>query len=183
MSRFGAMRAMGGQMGTSMYGAAGRAGTAVQGSATYQSAAKTAGKKVEMDINWGTIGIILFLGFFYMVIASLGIDMYSKCDEMKGKTVQENLNKWLIATLAIAITIPFTLFVTKVAGSKKLGAFTLLYAIMGLIGSSAALNWARKCASAKKEKSKLIYSGVNVASFACVLLVSVFLFVKKSKTA
>jgi hypothetical protein len=59
MSRFGAMRAMGGQMGTSMYGAAGRAGTAVQGSATYQSAAKTAGKKVEMDINWGTIGIIL----------------------------------------------------------------------------------------------------------------------------
>ena len=181
MSRFGAMRAMAGQMGGSMYGAGARAGTAVQGTAAYQSAAKTAGQKVELDINWGTIGIILFLGFFYMVIASIGIDTFSKCDELKGKAVQENLNKWLIATLAIALAIPFTLFVTKVAGSKKLGAFTLIYAIMGLIGSAAALNWVRNCKVTKDDKPKLIYSGINVASFSCVLLISLFLFVKKNK--
>ena len=179
MSRFGAMRSMG----TSMYGAAGRAGTAMQGTAAYQSAAKTAGQKVELDINWGTIGIILFLGFFYMVIASIGIDTFSKCDELKGKAVQENLNKWLIATLAIALAIPFTLFVTKVAGTKKLGAFTLIYAIMGLIGSAATLNWVRNCKAAKKDQSKLVYSGLNVASFSCVLLISLFLFVKKDKKA
>ena len=183
MSRFGAMRTMAGQMGGSMYGAGARAGTAMQGTAAYQSAAKTAGQKVDMDINWGTIGIILFLGFFYMVIASLGIDTFSKCDELQGKTVQENLNKWLIATLAIALAIPFTLFVTKVAGTKKLGAFTLIYAIMGLIGSAATLNWVRNCKAAKKDQSKLVYSGLNVASFSCVLLISLFLFVKKDKKA
>ena len=183
MSRFGAMRSMAGQMGTSMYGTAGRAGTAMQGTAAYQSAAKTAGQKVELDINWGTIGIILFLGFFYMVIASIGIDTFSKCDELQGKAVQENLNKWLIATLAIALAIPFTLFVTKVAGTKKLGAFTLIYAIMGLIGSAAALNWIRNCKVTKDDKPKLIYSGLNVASFSCVLLISLFLFVKKNKKA
>lgn len=181
MSRFGAMRAMAGQMGSSMYGAGARAGGAIQGSAAYQGVAQTAGKKVEMDINWGTIGIILFLGFFYMVIASLGIDTFSKCDELQGKTVQENLNKWLIATLAIALAIPFTLFITKVAGSKKLGAFTLIYAIMGLIGSAATLNWVRNCKAAKEDQSKLVYSGLNVASFSCVLLISIFLFVKKGK--
>jgi hypothetical protein len=118
-----------------------------------------------------------------MVIASIGIDTFSKCDELKGKAVQENLNKWLIATLAIALAIPFTLFVTKVAGTKKLGAFTLIYAIMGLIGSAAALNWIRNCKVTKDDKPKLIYSGLNVASFSCVLLISLFLFVKKNKKA
>ena len=127
MSRFGAMRSMAG----SMYGAGARAGGAMQGTAAYQSAAKTAGQKVELDINWGTIGIILFLGFFDMVIASLGIDTFSKCDELKGKAVQENLNKWLIATLAIALAIPFTLFVTKVAGTKKGHKHGLTFLEMG----------------------------------------------------
>jgi len=83
MSRLGAMHSMAGQMGGSMYGAGARAGTAMQGTAAYQSAAKTVGQKVELDINWGTIGIILFLGFFYMVIASIGIDTFSKCDELR----------------------------------------------------------------------------------------------------
>jgi uncharacterized membrane protein YuzA (DUF378 family) len=173
MSRFGAM--------STMAGAGAPAGGAIQRSTAYQGVAQTTGKTVQLDINWGTIGIILFLGFFYMVIASIGIDTFSKCDELKGKAVQENLNKWLIATLAIALTIPFTLFVTKVAGSKKLGAFTLIYAIMGLIGSAAALNWVRNCEVTKDDKPKLIYSGLNVASFSCVLLVSIFLFVKKNK--
>jgi uncharacterized membrane protein YuzA (DUF378 family) len=183
MSTYEAMRSMAGRMGSSMYGAASQAGSAMQGSAAYQGVAQTAGQKVELDINWGTIGIILFLGFFYMVIASLGIDTFSKCDELQGKTVQENLNKWLIATLAIALAIPFTLFVTKVAGSKKLGAYTLIYAIMGLIGSAATLNWVRNCKAAKKDQSKLVYSGLNVASFSCVLLISLFLFTQKSKKA
>jgi len=186
MSRFGAMRSMygaAGRAGSAFQSAAGRAGSAIQGSSAYRGAAQTAGKTVQMDINWGTIGIILFLGFFYMVIASLGIDTFSKCDELKGKTVQENLNKWLIATLAIALAIPFTLLVTKIAGSKKLGAFTFLYAIMGLIGSAATLNWVRNCKAAKEDQSKLVYSGLNVASFSCVLLISLFLFARKSKKA
>jgi 4-amino-4-deoxy-L-arabinose transferase-like glycosyltransferase len=189
MSRLGAMRSLAGQAGSALQGATGRAGsaiqgaanragTAIQGSAAYQGVAETAGQSINMEINWGTIGIILLLGFFYMVIASLGIDTFSKCDELKGKTVQENLNKWLIATLAIALTVPFTLLVTKMAGTKKLGAFTFLYAIMGLIGSAATLNWARNCAEAKKDQSKLVYSGVNVASFSCVLLISMFLIAR-----
>lgn len=199
MSKFGAMRSMAGRAGRSMYGAAGRAGgaaqragrsaydaagragAAVQNSAAYRGVADTASKTVFMNINWGTIATIVVLGFFYMVIASVGINTFAECKEMQDKPVQENLNKWLIATLAIAITIPFTLFVTKVAGSKKLASFTLLYAILGIIGSSATLNWVRKCESAKGDESKLVYSGLNLASFLCVLIISVILLRSKPK--
>ena len=189
MSRVAAMRSVAGKMGGSIQGAGSRAatsiqgaGTAIQGTAAYQGVAKTADKVVDMDINWGTIAVILFLGFFYMVIASLGIDIFSKCDELQGKTVQEYLNKWLIATLAAALAIPLTLFITKVAGSKKLGVFTFIYAIIGLIGSAATLNWVLKCNNTKDDESKLIYSGLNVASFSCVLLISIFLMTRKTKT-
>lgn len=189
MSRVAAMRSVAGKMGGSIQGAGSRAatsiqgaGTAIQGTAAYQGVAKTADKVVDLEINWGTIAVILFLGFFYMVIASLGIDIFSKCDELRGKTVQENLNKWLIATLAAALAIPITLFITKVAGSKKLGVFTFIYAIIGLVGSAATLNWVLKCNNAKDDESKLIYSGLNVASFSCVLLISIFLMRRKTKT-
>jgi hypothetical protein len=161
MSRVAAMRSVAGRMGGSIQGAGSRAatsiqgaGTAIQGTATYQGAATAAAKKVE----------------------------FSKCDELKGKIVQENLNKWLIATLAVALAIPFTLFITKVAGSKKLGVFTFIYAVIGLIGSAATLNWVLKCNAAKDDESKLIYSGLNVASFSCVLLISIFLMTRKTKT-
>jgi len=63
--------------------------------AMYQRAKNLSSGKLELEISWGTIGLIMLLAAFYMGIASTGINTFSKCEEMKGKTVQENLNKYL----------------------------------------------------------------------------------------
>jgi hypothetical protein len=170
MSKFAALSKMG-AMGSRL----GAAGTAMRGSAAYQGVAKTAGTEVSITLNYGQIGMIVAFAMSYLVVASLGIDMFSKCDNLEGNTTQENLNKWLVATLAIAITIPVTLLFTKVAGSKLTGIVTLLFAVMGIVGSSAVLHWSGKCDTHKDDESKKIYGGINMAVFILMLLASLFL--------
>lgn len=141
-------------------------------SAMYNKARNIASGKIDLEVSMTTVMGILFLGFFYMVTSSIGMSIYSKCDAMKGQKVQDNLNKYLAATLTIGLTIPFTLLVTKFV--KNEGAvFTLIYSIMGLVGSAAALNWATKCANAKKTEKN--YAAFSTALFSCTLLISFFL--------
>ena len=141
-------------------------------STMYNRAKDIASGKLEIEIKWGTVAVILFLGFFYMVTSAIGMSIYSKCEAMKGKSVQENLNKYLAATLTIGLTIPFTLFVMKIV-KNELAAFTFIYSVMGLVGSAAALNWAVKCENAKK--SEKTYSGISTALFSVTLLASMFM--------
>jgi len=141
-------------------------------SAMYNRAKNIASGKLELEIKWGTVAMILFLGFFYMITSAIGMSIYSKCEAMKGKSVQENLNKYLAATLTIGLTIPFTLLVMKFA-KNELAIFTLIYSIMGLVGSAAALNWAVKCENAKQ--SEKTYSGLSTAFFTITLLSSMFM--------
>ena len=141
-------------------------------SAMYNKAKNIASGKIDLEVSMTTVMGIMLLGFFYMVTASIGMSIYSKCDAMKGKKVQDNLNKYLAATLTIGLTIPFTLFVTRFA--KNEGAvFTLIYSIMGLVGSAAALNWTLKCENAKETEKG--YAGFSTALFTCTLLLSMFL--------
>ena len=141
-------------------------------SAMYNKAKNIANGKIDLEVSMTTVMGILLLGFFYMVTASIGMSIYSKCDAMKGKEVQDNLNKYLAATLTIGLTIPFTLLVTRFA--KNEGAvFTLIYSIMGLVGSAAALNWTLKCENAKETEKG--YAGFSTALFTCTLLLSMFL--------
>ena len=141
-------------------------------SAMYNKAKNIASGKIDLEVSMKTVMGILFLGFFNMVTSSIGMSIYSKCDAMKGQKVQDNLNKYLAATLTIGLTIPFTLLVTKFA--KNEGAvFALIYSIMGLVGSAAALNWAMKCENAKKSEKS--YAGFSTALFSCTLLMSFFL--------
>lgn len=159
----------------------GKASSAVQSSSAYQGAVKNASKEFNISLNYGQIGIIFILSVLYLIIASIGIDMYSKCKELEGNKVQENLNKWLIATLAISITIPFTLILTKISGSKLTPVLMIIFAIMGIIGSSTSLNWSMKCEGVDTaDKSKQIYSGLNIASFVCMCLIAMFLMRPKS---
>ena len=186
-SRMGAMGskmgAMGSKMGAGMKTRVGAAGTAMRGSSAYQGVAKTAGQEVSITLNYGQIGMIVAFAMSYLVVASLGIDMFSKCDNLEGNTTQENLNKWLVATLAIAITIPVTLLLTKVTGSKLTGIVALLFAIMGIVGSSAVLHWSGKCDAHKDDESKKVYGGINMTVFVLVLFISLFLLRPKGKKA
>jgi hypothetical protein len=173
--------------GGAVSGAVGSAGTAVTQTATYQGAAANAAKSVGLEINYGQIGIIMFFGLFYLVIASLGIDMFNKCPDQQGNKTQENLKNFLSYTLAISLTIPCTLFLLKVAGSKLSGIMVLLFGIMGVVGSSAALNWSRTCESAKKDDSKKAFSAVSLVVFLLAFLVGLFMLkpssVPKAKAA
>ena len=139
----------------------------------YQGVKRVARRTISL--SYGQIFLIVALAMSYLVVASLGIDMFSKCEELKGKILHENFNNWLIATLAIAITIPVTLLVTKMASSKLTGLTALLFAVMGIVGSSAVIHWGNKCATEEDDESKKIYGGINMAVFIVVLLVSIFL--------
>jgi uncharacterized membrane protein YidH (DUF202 family) len=167
----GQMGAAGGAMGARV----GAASTAMQGTAAYQGAAAKAAETTTITINYGQIGLILMFGFLYLVIASLGIDMFNKCPEKEGNSTQENLKNFLSYTLTIALTIPCTLLMVKTAGSKLSGIIVLLFGIMGIVGSSAALNWARTCESAKKDKSKLGFSAVSLVIFLLAFLSGLFM--------
>jgi hypothetical protein len=145
-------------------------------SAMYNKAKNIATGKTDLEVSYATVGGILFLGFFYMVTSSIGMSIYSKCDAMKGQKVQENLNKYLAATLTIALTIPFTLLVTKLVKNEA-AFFTLIYSIMGLVGSAAALNWTLKCESAKNSEKN--YAAFSTAMFTLTLLISFFLMRRK----
>jgi len=152
--------------------------TAVQGTTGYKGIAQNFGKKLTVELTYGSIILITMLAASYLVVASLGIDMFSRCTELKGVKLQENLNKWIIATLAIAIAIPCTLFTVRMAGSKLSGLMMLLFAIFGIVASAGVLNWNSKCAAV--EESEKIYGGINMAVFIVMLLAS-FVLLRTSK--
>ncbi len=141
-------------------------------SAMYNRAKNIASGKIDLEVSGMTVMGILFLGFFYMIISSIGMSIYSKCDAMKGQPIQENLNKYLAATLTIGLTIPFTLLMTKFVKNEGV-AFALIYSIMGLVGSAAALNWTMKCDNAKQSEKG--FAGFSVFLFTSTLLISMFL--------
>jgi len=167
----GGMAAAGGAMGARM----GAAGTALQTSKVGVAVSNTASKEIGITINYGQIGLVLMFGFLYLVIAALGIDMFNKCPEQQGKSTQENLKNFLSYTLTIALTVPCTLLLAKTAGSKLSGIIVLLFGIMGVVGSSATLNWSRTCDSAKKDKSKMAYSAVSLVIFLLTFLGGLFM--------
>ena len=186
MSKMAALSAMAGKAGGGMaakMGAAdgtvgarmGAAGTALQTSKVGVAVSNTAAQEVGITINYGQIGLVLMFGFLYLVIAALGIDMFNKCPEQAGKSTQENLKNFLSYTLTIALTVPCTLLLAKTAGSKLSGIIVLLFGIMGVVGSSASLNWARTCDSAKNDKSKLAYSAVSLVIFLLAFLGGLFM--------
>ena len=167
----GAMGAAGGAVGARMGGAS----TALQTSQVGVAVSNTAAKEVGITINYGQIGLIAMFGFLYLVIAALGIDMFNKCPEQEGKSTQENLKNFLSYTLTIALTVPCTLLMAKTAGSKLSGIIVLLFGIIGVVGSSASLNWARTCESAKKDDSKMAFSAVSLVIFLLAFLGGLFM--------
>ena len=182
MSKMAALSAMAGKAGGAMGAAGGAVGarmgaasTALQTSKVGVAVSNTAAKEVGITINYGQIGLIAMFGFLYLVIAALGIDMFNKCPEQEGKSTQENLKNFLSYTLTIALTVPCTLLMAKTAGSKLSGIIVLLFGIMGIVGSSAALNWSRTCDDAKKDQSKLAFSAISLVIFLLAFLGGLFM--------
>lgn len=142
----------------------------------YERAKDITSGKIDLEVSGKTVMGIIILGVVYVIISSIGMSIYSECEDMKDKPIQKNLNKYLAATLTIALTIPFTLLVTKFV--KNEGAvFTLIYSVMGLVGSAAALNWAVRCENAKNSEKN--FAIATTVFYTLTLLLSRFLMKPK----
>nr|QOR60508.1 hypothetical protein [Bathycoccus sp. RCC716 virus 2] len=126
--------------------------------------------KIEMEIGYPQVGLTIVLGIFYIAITALGIQTYNKCEAIQDSQKFKNLKMFLSHTMAVAITIPAVLLVTKFAKNEG-GIFTLMYAIMGITGSGIALDIMRQpdCKDAVKKDEK------NFAIASLVLFILLFL--------
>jgi len=135
--------------------------------------------KIEMEIGYPQVGLTIVLGIFYIAITALGIQTYNKCEAIQGKQKFKNLKMFLSHTMAVSITIPAVLLVTKFAKNEG-GIFTLMYAIMGITGSAIALNIMKQpdCKDAVKKDEKN-FAIASLVMFILLFLVGGFFTMKK----
>ena len=125
--------------------------------------------KSEFSINlsYYTIFLTVGLALGYIVIASMGINNFKTCGEdVTGSKTNQNLNAFLIASIAIVITIPAILLFMKLVGhfdtTQKMVVFGFLYAVLGVAASAISLNFSMKCK--KEEGNGVIWNGVMLAA-------------------
>lgn len=138
-------------------------------------------KQADFKLTYLSIMIVVVLAASYLVVASLGIDMFSKCKELAGIKTQEDLNKWLIATLGIAIAMPFTLFLTKLSGNYLNYIVAILFAVLGIVASSAVIHWNRKCSEV--DDSQKAYGGVMLALSIALIIGTLGLLIRARGSA
>lgn len=80
------------------------------------------------------------LGTLYFTISSSGIRIYNNCLQIKDDKKWKNMHALLSTTLIIALVIPGVLLTQFLAKDNVLGSITILYGLLGLIGSSIAYN-------------------------------------------
>ena len=135
--------------------------------------------KIEMEIGYPQVGLTIILGIFYIAITALGIQTYNKCEAIQDSQKFKNLKMFLSHTMAVAITIPAVLLVTKFAKNEG-GIFTLMYAIMGITGSGIALDIMRQpdCKDAVKKDEKN-YAIASLVLFSLLFLTGGYFTMKK----
>lgn len=138
------------------------------------NAKRLASGKASLEMSYGAIGLVCFMAFAYMVISSIGIDTYRKCDNKPKKPMYE----FLTHTLTIALTIPFTLFLGRMFKSD-LGLWMTFFGLMGLVGASMTVHITNKCKNSKKSNRKFSYFALPM--FILSLLIGGYLVTKKPK--
>ena len=135
--------------------------------------------KIEMEIGYPQVGLTIILGIFYIAITALGIQTYNKCEAIQDSQKFKNLKMFLSHTMAVAITIPAVLLVTKFAKNEG-GIFTLMYAIMGITGSGIALDIMRQpdCKDAVKKDEKN-FAIASLVLFGLLFLAGGYFTMKK----
>jgi hypothetical protein len=128
--------------------------------------------RVDIELPAISVLVIFVLALMYMVTTSISIDVYSKCSSVKDSKLYDTLFKYMSHTLVIALTIPLTLLLTKMFYNDS-GAFMMLYGILGLIVSLAAVDLTRKCNV--NDQLKVMWSRFSLGLHTIVLLVGIFL--------
>jgi hypothetical protein len=141
----------------------------------YNTAKGVMNGSVDIELPAISVFVILVLSLIYMVTTSISIDVYSRCSDVKGKKMYDTLFKYMSHSLVAALTIPLTLVLTKMFNNDT-GAFMMLYGILGLVVSLAAVDLTRKCNI--KDQLKVMWSRFSLGLHTIVLLVGLFLSAK-----
>ena len=115
--------------------------------------------------------ISVVLCILYVAIASSGIRIFNKCNEIKDEQKWQNMHMLLTNTLIVSIVIPGVLLTQFLSSGNVAGAMIILYGLMGLIGSSVAYSIAKesKCENVTNTSEKNFLM-ISVAGSLFVLL-------------
>ena len=148
-----------------------------------EMAQKISEGRLDLEMSYLSIFVIIMLAAFYTTISSTTLVKFAKCDAAQKNGMYKNLEKLLTHTMTIGITIPVAFLLGKMFNSDAL-LWSLFYGIMGLVGSSVALDISRKCDASESESSPdKVMAGIGVAVYGLLLLVSAFLLRKGRKAA
>lgn len=137
--------------------------------------------KVQLEIGGPVVFGIIMLGIAYVVTASIGINTFKRCPTIESQKKYQNIHDFLGYTLAISLTIPFTLILLKMAKNEG-GILTVIYGIMGLTAGAMTVDMANKCKDTT-EKSTREFTYVALAMWILCLLIGFYLTNKKYDVA
>ena len=138
--------------------------------------------KIEVEIGFIQVALIIILGIFYVAISALGIDKYNKCKAIQSSEKYANLKSFMSHTMTIAITIPVVLLLMKFVKNEG-GVFTLIYSIMGLTASAIAYDVMSQddCKQYVEETDKNYAIGSIIGWILLLLMGGFFAFKKHPK--
>ena len=115
--------------------------------------------------------ISVVLCILYVAIASSGIRIFNKCNEIKDEQKWKNMHMLLTNTLIVSLVIPGVLLTQFLSSGNVAGAMVILYGLMGLIGGSVAYSIAKesKCENVTNASEKNFLM-ISVAGSLFVLL-------------
>ena len=138
--------------------------------------------KIEVEIGFIQVALIIILGIFYVAISALGIDKYNKCKAIQSSEKYANLKSFMSHTMTIAITIPVVLLLMKFVKNEG-GVFTLIYSIMGITASAIAYDVMSQdeCKQYVEETDKNYAIGSIIGWILLLLMGGFFAFKKHPK--
>ena len=138
--------------------------------------------KIEIEIGFIQVALIVILGIFYVAISALGLDKYNKCEAIQSSEKYANLKMFMSHTMTIAITIPVVLLLMKFVKNEG-GVFTLIYSIMGLTASAIAYDVMSQdeCKQYVEETDKNYAIGSIIGWILLLLMGGFFAFKKYPK--
>lgn len=136
----------------------------------YSRARDIAAGTIDLEVSWGTIIYLFVLAIAQLFISKMGMDLFSRCSSVKEDEVQQKFNEYLKTIIGICFAIPCTLMITKFVNNEA-RAFTILYSIMGIIGSAAMFNWTKNCSDVRPSEERTVRGSIGV--FLCLIFIAI----------
>ena len=136
----------------------------------YARAQDIAAGTIDLEVSWGTILYLTILAVLNIFVTSMGRNIFSRCNSIQDDETQKRFDKYLEVSTVIGFAIPFTLMITKFVNSEA-RTFTMLYALMGVIGSASIFNWTQQCNDVKP--SEQTYARFSIGMFTFLMLFAI----------